>query len=367
MQFTCSQNLLNEAISMAQRAISPRSPQAILEGLLFEAEDNTLILTGYNLETGIECRLDADVEIPGRLVFDARMIGDIVKKLPEDLVDFSVDDQLRVTIKSGLAEFKINGLKADDYPKIPLVEAEKKIEVNQGKLKEMIQQTIFAASRDDNRPMMSGVFFKAENKQLELAAIDGFRIAIRREELETDVEATSFIVPAKSLNELQSILTNFSEDVKIYLSSNHILFESGMVKLVSRLTDGEFMDYNRIIPDTYNSQVLVDTQDILKAFERGNLISYPEGNRFPITVKSKSSNKLVISSKSHLGQVHDEISIELQGDSLDSDFNPRYFLEALKNITAEKIVMQFSGTTGPCLIKPIEGNSFLFLVLPLRR
>ena len=367
MHFTCSQSLLNEAISMSQRAISPRSPQAILEGLLFEAEDDTLTLTGYNLETGIECKLDADVLAPGRLVFDSRMIGDIVKKLPEDLVNFEVDDQLRVTIKSGLAEFKINGLQADDYPKIPLVEADKKIEINQGKLKEMIQQTIFAASKDDNRPMMSGIIFKADGRQLELAAIDGFRIAIRREELDADVEATSFVVPAKALNELQAILNNFTESVKIYLSNNHILFESGIVKLVSRLTDGEFMDYNRIIPDTYNSQVFVETQDILKAFERGNLISYPEGNRFPITVKSQSTNKLIISSKSHLGQVHDEINIELQGDPLDSDFNPRYFLEALKNVPSEKVVMQFSGTTGPCLIKPTEGNSFLFLVLPLRR
>ncbi|NLM19270.1 MAG: DNA polymerase III subunit beta [Clostridiaceae bacterium] len=367
MKLICSKNLLNDAISMAQKAIATRSTLPILDGLLFEAEGDTLIITGYDLETGIECKIDTDVISPGKVVLNAKMIGDIVRKLPEEIINIEVETNFIIKITSGKAQFKIKGIEAADYPKIPIVEEAEKMQVSQRVLKDMINQTIFAASSDENRPILNGIKVVADNNKLELIAIDGFRLAIRREKFKEELPAMSFIVPAKAMQEVSGILDPTDNPVKIYPSHNHILFDTGSVKLVSRLLQGEYMDYNKVVPSEVMSQVKLKTKDMLSAIDRASLVINVEQRRFPVTVENSDKETLVISSQTDLGEVHEEIPINLEGENIDADYNPKYFLDALRNIPVEMIYLEFSGTFGPCLIKPLEGEQFLYLVLPLRR
>ncbi len=367
MKLICSKNLLNEAISMAQKAIATRSTLPILDGLLFEAGSDTLTITGYDLETGIECKVDTDVIIPGKVVLNARMIGDIVRKLPEDLVNIEVESNFLIKITSGKAQFKIKGIEAEDYPKIPIVEEAEQLQISQRILKEMIGQTIFAASSDENRPILNGIKVLADDNNLELIAIDGFRLAIRREVFAEELPSMSFIVPAKAMQEVAGILTPTDNPVKIYPSHNHILFDTGSVKLVSRLLQGEYMDYHKVVPSEVMSQIRLNTRDMLDAIDRASLVINVEQRRFPVTLENPDKNTLMISSQTDLGEVHEEIQINLEGENIDADYNPKYFMDALRNIPIDEIYLEFSGTFGPCLIKPIEGDQFLYLVLPLRR
>ena len=367
MKLICSKNLLNDAITMAQKAIATRSTLPILDGLLFEAESDELTITGYDLETGIECKIDTDVLRPGKIVVNARMIGDIVRKLPEDLVNIEVEENFVINITSGKAKFKINGIESKDFPKIPIVEEAEQLKVPQRVLKDMISQTIFAASNDENRPILNGIKVIAQGHQLELIAIDGFRLAIRREEFEEELVDLSFIVPAKAMKEVAGILDPTDNPVKIYPSHNHILFDTGSVKLVSRLLQGDYMDYHKVVPNEVMSKILLKTKDMYQAIDRDSLVINVDQRRFPFTLKSENQNTLSISSKTDIGAVHEEIAIELQGENIDADYNPKYFIDVLQNVPIEDISLEFSGTFGPCLIKPLEGNQFLYLVLPLRR
>ncbi len=367
MKLICSKNLLNDAISMAQKAIATRSTLPILDGLLFEAENDLLTITGYDLETGIECKVDTDVLREGKVVLNAKMIGDIVRKLPEDLMNIEVEDNYLVKITSGKAKFRIKGMEATDYPKIPIVEEAQQLKVSQKALKDMISQTIFATSTDENRPILNGIKVIAEGNRLELVAIDGFRLAIRREEFAEELPSMSFIVPAKAMQEAASIMDPTDQPVKIYPSHNHILFDTGSVKLVSRLLQGDYMDYHKVVPTEVNSKITLNAKEMLRAIDRASLVINVDQRRFPFTLKSEDQHNLSISSQTDIGEVHEEIPITLTGDSVDADYNPKYFIDALRNIPVEDIHLEFSGTFGPCLIKPSEGESFLYLVLPLRR
>ena len=311
--------------------------------------------------------MDTDVLRPGKIVVNARMIGDIVRKLPEDLINLEVDENYIIKISSGKAKFRINGIEAKDFPKIPIVEEAEQLEVSQRVLKDMITQTIFAASNDDNRPILNGIKVISQANRLELVAIDGFRLAIRREEFDEELREMSFIVPAKAMKEVTGILDPTDNPVKIYPSHNHILFDTGTVKLVSRLLQGDYMDYNKVVPNEVMSKITLKTKDMHEAIERASLVINVDQRRFPFTLKNDDKNTLSISSKTDIGAVHEEISIELQGENVDADYNPKYFTDVLQNIPIDDIRLEFSGAFGPCLIKPLEGEQFLYLVLPLRR
>ena len=335
MKLLCSRQSLLEGINVVQKVISSRTPMPILDGVLIEANEQ-LCLTGYDLETGIECRMEADIEEPGMIVMNVRILGDIIRRLPSDLVSLKMDSNYVVTITSGASEFNIRGLRADDYPKIPVVENTKLLEIEQGILKEMIRQTQFAASTDESRPILNGINVISSNKTLELVAIDGFRLAVRQERLEDDVPDLQFIVPVKAMNEVARVLEPSEGPVKIYPSHNHILFDTGNIKVVSRLIQGEFMKYESILPNTAESTVTVETSDLLDAVERASLVVNIDDRRFPICFKLEEKNMMTIRATAELGDAYEEILVESDGTDFDIDFNQKYFIDALRVITDEK-------------------------------
>ena len=338
----------------------------ILEGILFSAEDH-LSLTGYDLETGIEASVNAEIREEGSLVFKSKIFGDIVRKLPEETVIIKSDDKYKVSIESGQAKFEIFAQTAVDYPRIPDVEETQKLVLPQKTLKHMIEQTIFATSHDEGRPILNGIKVKANENLIEMVAIDGFRLAVRRQEHEGSNEILDFIVPNKAMYEVARGIEADEEKIAIFPSHNHIQFETDSFKLVSRLIEGDFLDYQRIIPPSCNSRMRVSAKEMLAAIERASLLINVEQRRFPVSLKTLSENELEISAKTDLGSVEERIRIDLDGEDIDIDFNPKYFLESLGAIEEEDVYLEFGGVSAPCLIKPLEGESFVYMVLPLRR
>ncbi|MDO5016198.1 MAG: DNA polymerase III subunit beta [Eubacteriales bacterium] len=367
MQVICSKSDLTSAISMVQRAIATRSTMAILEGILFTAESDKLTLTGYDLEIGIEAMVKADIREAGQVVVASKIFGDIVRKLPEENVVIRCDNNYRMVIQSGQATFEIFAQAADEYPVIPAVEDAQKLMLPQGLLKNMIEETYFAASTDESRPILNGIKVQAEGNSFEMVAIDGYRLVVRREEHSGKNEIINFIVPSKAMLEVARSVIDADEEIAIFASHNHILFETASFRLVSRLLQGEFLAYERIIPPSCLTKMEVKTQEMLAAIERAALLGNVEQRRFPVSLKTVSENELQISAKTDVGSVEEYVTIEQSGEMIDIDFNPKYLLDALKVIKENKINLEFSGHSAPCLIKPLEGDKFLYLLLPLRR
>jgi len=367
MKFICSRDRLVEIVSIVQKAVSTRSTLPILDGILIHASENSVRLTGYDLETGIEALMDSDVSSEGEIVINSRLFGDIIRKLPDENVLLESNEQNQVTIESGSSVFSIKGFSAEGYPKIPIVTDDQKISLSQGVLKEMIRQTNFAVSTDESRPTLNGCLFSSDGFAVEMVAIDGFRLAIRKRLIGTDLPVVKYIIPGKTLSEVGRILSAKDEEVVIYSSSNHILFDIGNVRIVSRLIQGEYMNYKSILPSSANTTLVVSPQAMLEALERASLIILSEDRRSPVQFTMPIDDTLVISAQTEVGTLREEISVSITGERIDIDFNPRYFIDALRVIEKEEISIIFNGSVGPCVIKPTEGDDFSYLVLPLRR
>ena len=366
MKIICSRDRLMEAITIVQKAVATRSTIAILDGILIEA-DQALKLTGYDMELGIESTVEADIPEKGSLVLQSRMFGDIIRKMPEDILSIESTANQGVQIDCGNAHFTIKGMRAEDYPKIPIVEETRKITLKQQLLKEMIHQTIFAVSTDESRPILNGCFFKSEGKIIEMVAIDGFRLAMRKCEQEEEIPSMKFIIPGKALNEVGRILGTGEATVDVYPSNNNILFDTGKVKIVSRLITGDYMNYKGIIPQTAETTVTVSPKIMMEAIERASLVITTEEKRYPVRLTMTDDDTMVVSANTEIGTVREEIGVSMTGNRIDIDFNPKYFLDALKVIDEDEISIVFNGSMGPCVIKPLDSNDFAYLVLPLRR
>ncbi len=366
MKILCSRDQFVDAINVVQKAVSTRSTLPILDGILVEADDKVK-LTGYDLETGIECSFEADVAEKGSIVINSRILGEIIKKLPDETVRLEVGAGNTVAIESGNSHFSIKGINSEGYPKIPTVEDYEKIVLPQNAFRDMIRQTIFAVSTDESRPVLNGCNIKCADGGVEIVAIDGFRLALRRKAIDGQIPEVSFIVPGKSLNEAGRIAENSEEPIEIYKSTNHIMFDTGRVKMVSRLIAGEYMNYGSIIPKTSETTILVSPSVLYNAIERSSLIITSDDRKFPVRIMTTDDETLVISSNTDLGSVREEVHISMSGSKIDIDFNPRYFIDALKVIEDEEISISFNGNMGPCVLRPVEGENFAYLVLPLRR
>ncbi len=366
MKILCSKDKLSSAISYAQRAVSIRSTLALLDGILFEATNEHIKLTGFDMETGIEAILPGDVFTEGSIVINARMLYEIVRKLPEDVVTIDVDDHMIATISSGNSQFKIKGMNSEGYPKLPELEEVQKVTIPQNTLRQMIAQTIFAVSTDTARPSFNGILFNSKADHLELVAVDGFRLALRRENMEEEIPESKFLIPGKALREIQNILGDTGE-VEIFTGKNNIQFDMGDVMLIARLIQQEFMNYNSILPQSSSTTVVVNTKEFQQAVERAALIVPSEDRRFPMNLTFDRYKTMIIQANTELGNLYDEIPVTMEGEDLDVDFNPRYFIDALKVIPDETIQLTFNGPVGPCVIRPTEGDAYSYLVLPLRK
>lgn len=363
MKVICSKEHLIESINIVQKAVSTKSTLTILEGILLEANEQ-FKLTGNDLELGIECYVESDIKRTGSIVLNSKMFGDIVRRLPDSEVLIEVLPNNSVIIECENSHFELKGIPSDTYPALPSIKKENAFVIKQKLVREMIRQTIFAVSIDENRQILTGSLLEFKDNNVSFVSIDGYRLALRRSKVENENQNFNVVIPGKTLNEIVKILQPVDDTITIYSTQNQILFDMGNCKVVSRLLEGEYLNYNSIIPEEYETKVRVKTKEILSSLERASLITSDE-KKYPVKF-SILNEKIVISSNTEIGAVREEIRVDTTGNTLDIGFNPRYFIEALKVIDDEEIDINFTSSIGPCTIRPIENNDYAYMILPVR-
>ncbi|RKD31369.1 DNA polymerase III subunit beta [Thermohalobacter berrensis] len=363
MKIIVDQKELNRAIGIVQKAVTSKTTLPILNGILLEAKDNTLKLTGTDLELGIESYINCEVIEEGSIVITSKIFGDIIKKLPDLKVELEVDLDNQVHINCGTSKFNLIGQPAEEYPQLPQVNEDVSIKIPKDLLKNMIRQTVFAAAQDEVKPILTGALLEINKNEVTLVALDGYRLALKNVSVECEHDV-KVVIPSKTLNEVSRIIDDDDSDVNIMFTSSHVLFNCGDTVIISRLLEGEFINYKDIIRDEYNSRVKVKTKDIQQSIERASLLAREGKNN--LVKFNISDDKLVINSNSEIGNVHEEIPIELEGNDIKIAFNSKYMLDALKVIDSEEINMDFVSNVKPCIIRPVEDKSYTYLVLPVR-
>lgn len=363
MKIICNQKLLANKIGIAQKAISSKTTLELLKGILLCAKGDQLTLTGYDLEIGIETYTQAEVVQEGEIVVNARLFGDIIRKLPDSFVEIETDAENNVYINCLSSRFKIKGDSAKEFPKLPDVNENELYNIPQDLLKNMIKQTVFAISQDQTKPVLMGELLEIVDGNISLVAIDGYRLAVRSCSVDNISNNIKVIIPGKTLNDVNSLLSS-EEDVRVGFDDKNAIFMINETKIITRLLEGDFIDYKKLLPREHNSKVKLKTKDLLNSIERASLLSQSEKNNLiKLSIRDKV---MAITSNTDKGNVYEEVNLELEGDYLDIAFNSRYFLEGLKNIDSEEIFIEFTTNVNPCIIKPVDGVKYTYLLLPVR-
>lgn len=363
MKISCGKQQLVDAVLNIQRAVSTKSSVPALEGILIKTGTNSIELCGYDLELGMTTTIQAQIEEPGNIVLSARLFGDIVKRLPAESVFVSADEKNMTTIKSGTSEYTIVGIPAEEFPELPSVNGETTIQISHDVLKSMIRQTIFAVADSDAKPIHTGTLFELSAETIRLVSVDGYRLAMREEKVSCTGE-TSFVVPGKTLSEVIKLLKDDDTELSIQVGRRHILFNIGSYTVISRLLEGEFLDYKAAIPTAFTSELFAKTRSFIDSVERVSLLIT---DRLKSPVRCVFDNEEIkVSCSTTIGRANDSFEAKLNGEHVEMGFNNRYLLDALRNTEGDEVKIQLNGPISPMKVMPREGNSFLFLVLPVR-
>lgn len=365
MKFTCNTKKLNDACSNVMKAVSPKVTIPSLEGILVECGSDVLSLTGYDFEVGINTTISANVIEPGAVVINAKVLSDIIRKLPENTVSFETSGN-SVSIDSGAAQYSIMSIDADDYPELPSVSGGYPLFLNQNMLQDMVNQTLYAvADNEFSKPVHTGLKFELTLNQLRLIGVDGYRLAVRTETIKYDGEDISFIVPKKTIRELMKLLdTDEDKQISISVGKRHIVFDTDEYSIISRLLDGDFLDYKAAIPKTSTTTILINTNDAIRCIERAIPV-IENDKKNPIRCLFENS-EMRVSTVSSLGRVVDYTHANCSGDRVEIGFNSKFLLDALNASNTDQVRIELNSSVNPAKIMPLSDDNFIFLVLPMR-
>jgi DNA polymerase-3 subunit beta len=375
MKFRVQRAALVEAVSQVSKAVSQKTTIPILTGIKVSADDTGLTLTGMNSDLTIQVRIphrvddkeQVDVERIGNIVLPGRILGDIVRKMPGDEVEWTVD-RLITTIRSGQAQFQLNGLDAEEYPHLPQLEEHQTFSMQADLLKSMIRQTGFAVSTQEARGVLTGVLCQLKQGRLIFVATDSHRLSRREAKVEADPELDlhNVVIPGKSLSELAKILADQDGWVDVVVADNQILVKADNLLFFSRLLEGNYPDTNRVIPQGGISEMVTSTREMLESVERASLISRDgRDNVIKWTVKAEGHVE-VTSAAQDVGVATEEVAAKVSGKELTISFNARYMMEALRAVDSEEIRITFTGTMTPFVIQPADREDALHLIVPIR-
>ena len=363
MIFSAMKSELQSAVNIAIRAVPSHTTMNILECILIRARGDGLTLTANDMEMGIETHVGASVTESGIIAVEAKMFSDIIRKLPDDIVTFSSDENCLIHISCGKAKFQISGRSGEEFTDIPSVETDLCVTLSQFTLKNVIQNTIFSIASNENSKVMTGELFELSGDILRVVALDGHRIAIRRVALKESYDRTKVIIPGKTLLEISRILSGeLEETVSIFIASNHVVFEMKRTRIVSRLIEGEFFDVDHMISNDYETRIRINRTELINCVERASLF-VKEGDKKPIILEF-SESELQISIDSPMGSMDETLDIGKEGKDIVIGFNPRFLLDAIKAISDEEVVMYLINPKAPCFIKD-DGNQYTYLILPV--
>ena len=369
MKVSVMQENLARGLSVVSRAVSSRSTLPVLGNVLIRTEDAGLKLTATNLEIGITYWVPGKIDADGAITVPAKLLADIVAGLPAgDRVDLQLQAGDTLSIRSGRYETHVKGIDAEEFPAIPTAGERPTTRISQKVLRQALNETTFAAASDEARPILTGVLCRFEGDQLTLAAADNYRIAVKTIATLDPVEETSIVVPARSLNELSRVLADVDDAVDIVLapSKNQILFHLDGIDLVSRLIDGQFPNYQQVVPKSHTTRSVIDREELLKAVRLAALIASAAANIVKLGVGVDGEPGVIVTAAAEVGDNEGRVEATVEGDGTTIAFNARYLVDVLQNVSAEQFALELNGPLSPGVFRPIGDDAYTHVVMPVR-
>lgn len=363
MKISCPKQSLMNGINIVSKAVSTKSAMTNLQCILIESSLSEIKLIANDIELGIETIIEGNITEAGKIALDAKLLSDIIRKLPDSEVTIETNANNQANIRCERSKFNIPGTSGEDFNYLPEVEKNNFIRLSQFTLKEVVRQTIFSISDQENTKIMTGELFEVNGDMLKVVSLDGHRISIRKVQLKESFDGMKVIVPGKALNEISKILTGGPEDdIQIYVTDKHILFEFDNTKVVSRLLEGEFYKIDQMLSNEYETKFTINKKEFLNCIDRASLF-IKESDKKPIIMNIENSN-IYLKIDSTLGSMNEEIEIKKEGKDLMIGFNPKFLMDALRVIDDEEVDIYMVNAKSPCFIRN-EDNSYIYLILPV--
>ena len=363
MKFICKKTDLLKGVNIVLKAVPSKTTMSILECILIDASTNKIKLTSNDMELGIETIIEGDIQEKGIVAIDAKIFSEIIRKLPDNDVIVETDENFQTKITCEKAKFNISGKSGEDFSYLPYIEKEGYIEVSQFSLKEVIKQTIFSISDNENNKLMTGELFELKDENLKVVSLDGHRVSIRNLKLKESYDSKKVIVPGKTLMEISKILSGEIDSfVHIYFTKNHIVFEFDDTVVVSRLIEGEYFRIDQMLSNDYETKVNINKKELLNCIDRATLL-VKEGDKKPIIIHVEDG-EMHLKITSGLGSMNEEIVIEKEGKDILIGFNPKFLIDALRVIDDEMVTLYMVNPKAPCFIRD-EQESYIYLILPV--
>lgn len=363
MTITCEKSKLLEGINIVLKAVPNKSTMEILNCVVIEAKNNTIKFIANDLEIGIETIIEGNIAKEGLVAVSAKLFSEIIRKLPSGDVRIKENDNYSLSISCGKAKFNIPAKPAEEFPFLPQISKEKKVVISQFTLKEIIRQTVFSISDNENTKVMTGELLEIHGSELKIVSLDGHRISIRKIMLKNSYEDVSVIIPGKTLNEIVKILTGGRDDeVNVFFTDKHVLFEFGNTIVLSRLIEGEYYKIDRMLSSDYETKVTVNKREMLDCIDRTTLL-IKESEKKPVIIDVKDDS-IGFAINSSIGSMDEEIDAAKEGKDILIGFNPRFLMDALRVIDEEEITLYMINPKAPCFIRDKE-ETYIYLILPV--
>lgn len=371
MKVTCNRRVLHEALQHVGRVVAGRTTLPILSNVLLEAKQAALRLVAYDMEIGAESTIAAEVDEEGALTVPARVLTDVVASLPDATVQISRRDQTLLGLVCGRSEYTINGLPAEEYPKLPEVGGEIAFQMPQSEMRDMIRTTVFAASTDETRAILTGILLRRDGDTLKMVATDSYRLAVRtasheRVELPGEQESWQAIIPARALQELSRMLdpADTETPVKVRAGEQQILFQVGPYTLVSRLIEGQFPNYERVIPAETERRIVVNRTDLQGAIRRAAIVARAEASK--VVFRTQDGTLTISAESGDVGRAHEELAATVEGDEVEIAFNADYLTDVLSVIESDTVVWELTGALSQTVLKGSDEPDYIYVVMPMQ-
>lgn len=365
MKIFCSKDALLLGVNAVQKAISIKNTLPVLQGILIKTEQQSLHFAATDLEMGIRCQVPSDVTEDGTMVVPAKLFSEIVRKLPDEMITLEESNKV-IRICYNESEIILNGYDPDEFPLLPDLLDPITFTLPTAIFKNMIRQTIFSCSTEENRPVFTGTLLQIEGTTIRLVATDTHRLAYSIASISNSEDSRfSGIIPAKTLAEINRLLRDEDEDLTISYGNNQVVFQFGSIYLISRLIEGQFPNYKQVIPQTCETKVILNVRKLLESVERALVLTRDKSGTNIIRIKV-TNKELKIDQTSELGKISEQIDVKMEGKDVTIAFNAKFLIDALKVIDSEQILFELSGPFSPGVMRPLDNNNYIYLVLPIR-
>lgn len=365
MKAFCEGLDLVEAVQKVIKAASNKTVNPILEGIKITAEDDTLTLVATDSELAIEKKIKADVKVEGETVVPGKFFSEFVKKLANEQIELDLNEKNQLKIKYTDSEVYIQCFNALEYPSIQKIDNAQFFTISQSNFKNLIDKTIFSVALDDSRPILKGCLFEIEENQITSVALDGFRLAKATYPIIEQTARVSVIVPGRSLNEISKLLEDTEENIRVFIQRNYLMVQVDNTKIITRLIDGDFINYKQIINDQFSTIITINKAQFEDSLDRASILGRISNDNIVKLVIT--DNMLTLSASSEIGNVTEKMNVVLTGNEMSISFDARFLKDCLRAVQDEFIKLCFTTSVSPCIIKANEGDNYLFLVLPLKQ